>query len=328
MRRAGLFAIFVLAAATAARAQSDNATDRPEVDSLTLVGVQSVDEGQLRSVLGTQEGSWLPWGRKVYFDRDTFERDLLRIVAFYRDRGFPRARVVSHDIELNERDNEVHLTVRVEEGTPTVVSAVDFEGFEVAGDDFEDFAKSVPVKEGEPVVHQEVLTAGEMAVNLLREHGYPHARAGVIEEQAGPHAVRVQYQAIPGSLAVFGPIEITGNSSVSDAVIRRRLSYRPGEMFRRSLVRDSQRRLSGLELFEFVNIDVVSNGESPDEEATVPTRVTVVEGKHRRVLFSAGYGTEEKVRVEGTWRHTNFYGGARLLDVRGKWSSIDRGGEI
>lgn len=53
---------------------------------------------------------------------------------------------------------------------------------------------------------------------------------------------------------------------------------------------------------------------------TVPTRVTVTEGDHRRVEFSIGYGTEEKARVEAEWRHVNFYGGARTLGVHGKWS--------
>ncbi len=49
--------------------------------------------GALRDVLQTKKGSWIPWGRKRYFDRRAFEADLKRIEAFYRDRGFPDARV-------------------------------------------------------------------------------------------------------------------------------------------------------------------------------------------------------------------------------------------
>lgn len=53
--------------------------------------------------------------------------------------------------------------------------------------------------------------------------------------------------------------------------------------------------------------------------------VTVTESKHRRVQFAAGYGTEEKARVEGQFRQLNFLGGARTAGIRGKWSSLDRG---
>jgi outer membrane protein insertion porin family len=38
-----------------------------------------------------------------------------------------------------------------------------------------------------------------------------------------------------------------------------------------------------------------------------------------------GYGTEEKARVRGEWKHVNFMGGARTAGVESKWSSLDRG---
>lgn len=313
--------LLVVAAAIPAAAQK---RQHLEVGSLTLVGVESIDEGRLRDVLATRESSWLPWSDPVIFDRDAFERDLDRIVAFYRDHGFPDARVISHDIEVRPEDNKVDLTIRVEEGEPLIVAEMDFDGFDMVSG-LEEFRKTLPVREGEPVVHRDVLTAGEMAVNLLRDHGYPEARVSLAEDRLHDRAVRIRYQALPGPPAVFGPIQIAGNTSVSDAVIRRELAYRPGESFRRSVVVESQRRLFNLELFDFVNIEALPVGEAGAEPGTVPTRVTVVEGDHRKILFSGGYGTEEKFRVEGTWRHVNFYGGARVLNARAKWSSLDQG---
>ena len=73
-----------------------------KVAKLDFDGVAQVDEGALRNVLQTKKGSWLPWGRKRYFDRRSFDADLKRIEAFYRDRGFPDARVTSFDVTLND----------------------------------------------------------------------------------------------------------------------------------------------------------------------------------------------------------------------------------
>jgi outer membrane protein assembly factor BamA len=93
-------------------------------------------------------------------------------------------------------------------------------------------------------------------------------------------------------------------------------------MFQQSRLRDSQRRLYALELFQFVNVEPVGLEQKPLE---VPTRVTVTEGKHRRVSFLAGYGSEEKARGQVDWRHVNFFGGARTANVLARYSSLDRG---
>ena len=127
----------------------------------------------------------------------------------------------------------------------------------------------------------------------------------------------------PGAIAYHGPLEIQGNSSVSDQVIRRQLTFRRGDLFRQSKLLESQRRLYSLEVFQFANVQPVrAEGEQPTE---IPTRVTVTEGKHRKVNFSFGYGTEERARVEADWRHVNFFGGARTADVRARYSRLDRG---
>jgi len=52
------------------------------VHSLKLVGVKAVKANQLKSVLATIQSDKLPWGTKRYFNREQFEVDLKRIVAF------------------------------------------------------------------------------------------------------------------------------------------------------------------------------------------------------------------------------------------------------
>ena len=54
-------------------------------------------------------------------------------------------------------------------------------------------------------------------------------------------------------------------------------------------------------------------------------RITVAEDKHRQFTGAIGYGTEEKARVRGEWKHVNFFGGARTAGIESKWSSLDRG---
>ena len=64
-----------------------------EVKDLSFSGNEAVTTVQLKSVLATAESARLPWGQQEYFTREEFDADLKRIVAYYRDRGYPDARV-------------------------------------------------------------------------------------------------------------------------------------------------------------------------------------------------------------------------------------------
>ena len=89
----------------------------------------------------------------------------------------------------------------------------------------------------------------------MTHHGYPYAEVTVSEEEAGPRQTRVVFHAVPGTLAHFGPVEIAGVASVNENVVRRQLTFAPGDLFTRREMRESQRKLYGLELFEFVNVE-------------------------------------------------------------------------
>lgn len=304
-------------------------SEGPKVSGLAFEGVEALDEKDLRDVLATRSSSMWPWGEEHAFDSELFEADLERVVAFYNSRGFPHARVASFRVDPNPADRSVALTIVVEEGRPDVVDEVRLEGFEVLSPgDLDRLHDTQPLEPGDRLAVREAQEALQVMLDTLREEGYAYAKVGVTDTAVGPEEEGrhlVTFTATPGTRAVFGPVAITGNESVSDTTVRRQVMYRPGQLFRQSLLRQTQRRLFGLELFEFVNVERIDSEAQPVE---VPTRVTLVEGDHRRVELRAGYGTEEMFRVGGDLRHVNFLGSARTARLRGKWSSLDRGAEI
>src|SRR5258708_38737689 len=102
--------------------------------------------------------------------------------------------------------------------------------------------KEIPLHVGEPRDRQAVLAAHDLAINELRDHGYPYSRVTTNENDGpGGKEATLTFTAEPGPLANFGSIEITGNSSVSESVIRRQLLYKPGQLYRRSTLQESQR---------------------------------------------------------------------------------------
>jgi len=296
-----------------------------KVHSLKFEGVKAVDPSRLRDALATRQSSKIPWGRKAYFDRSRFDADLQRVRAFYADRGYPDARPTGFDVKLNDKQDSVDLTIKIDEGTPVTIASVDFVGFDAIPENhLKDLQARMPLKIGQPRDRQLVVTTHEMAVNELKDHGFPYAKVSTNESNPAndPKKSALTFTAEPGKVAHFGPVTISGNNSVSNRIIERQLTFKPGELFRRSLVQDSQRRLYGMELFQFATIEPLNVELQPEE---VPVRVTVAEGKHQRVNFGVGYGTEEKARVDAEYHHVNFLGGARSAGAHVRYSSLDRG---
>ena len=295
-----------------------------QIHKLDFQGVEQVDKTALANALQTKRGSRLPWGHKTYFDRRAFDADLERIQAFYRDRGFPDARVASFDVRLNDKQDQVDVIVRIAEGEPTVVADVDLTGFEVLSPaDQRNLRNSLPLQPKKPLDRQLAQASRERALNALRDHGYPYAEVDIEQQGVGGKEVKVALTATPGTLAHFGPIEIDGQKSVDENIIRRQLTYQEGAVFSRREMRESQRKLYRMELFQFANIESKEDkaAQSPD----VPTRVTVAEAKHQRLTTGIGYGSEEQARAMLRWDHLNFFGSARHAGVETKWSSLDRG---
>jgi outer membrane protein assembly complex protein YaeT len=296
-----------------------------KVKNINFEGTNQIDPGQLKGVIATKESSWLPWGPKKYFDRSRFDADLKRIQAFYADHGFPDARVQSVDVQMNEEKNAVSVTVHVFEGEPIIVEDVRFEGLDVLPEwVVRRLRRAAPLQAGAPLDRQAFAATRDATVAAFRDRGYPYATVAAEEQRSSPEARRLiaVYRATPGAPATFGAVEIAGNASVDPEVIRRQLTFKPGDTYRVSQLQESQRRLYNLELFEFANVEPMRGDGQP---AQVPTRVTVAEGKHRRLNLGGGYGTEEKARVDARWRHANFFGGARTAGIAARWSSLDRG---
>jgi outer membrane protein assembly complex protein YaeT len=295
------------------------------VSSLKLNGVKGVKQGQLRSVLATVQGSKLPWGATHYFTREQFEADLKRIAAFYKDRGYPDAKVTSFDVKLNDKQDAVAITLNIDEGRPIIVEQVELAGFDPVPPAHLDQLKSrIPLRASAPLDRALAQASREAALDEVEDHGYPYATVRLTErEGSNDHARILILTATPGKLARYGAIDVTGNTSVSDNVVQRQLTFRPGRRYRLSQVQESQRRLYDLETFQFANIEPdVKEGEQPE---IVPVKVTVTEGNHRKVNFGVGFGSEEKARASIDWRHVNFFGGARTMQIESRYSSLTRG---
>jgi outer membrane protein assembly complex protein YaeT len=296
---------------------------RIKVTSLSIDGATAVSAAQIRAVLGTRVSSWIPWGRKRYFDRAVFETDMKRIEAFYYDRGYPDAQVASFDAKLNDKQDAIALSVTVKEGPPVVLDRIVFENFdELRTPALDALRAQLPLQPGDPLDTALLTATRTMAARALQDRGFPSAEVSAEESRTADKHVTLTLVAAPGPEARYGAVTVSGNRGVGEDVILRTLAFKPGNRFSLASVQLSQRRLYDMGLFQLATV-VPQNQEISG--GMVPVTVTVAEAKHRQIRLSAGYGSEEHLRGEAQWKRLNFFGGARTATVDGKWSGLERG---
>jgi outer membrane protein insertion porin family len=299
-------------------------TGTVQVSSISFNGNKGIDTQSLKTVIATQENGFLPWSRKHYFDRTEFDQDVKRIEAYYADHGYPSAKVVGVDVQLNKAKDQVAIKVTINEGQPVIVEGIAFEGLDgIPAAHFARLKAQLPFAVGQPRNQSLIIAGHDMVLNELKDHGFPYSTVRVVERTgSAPSRVQLAIVADAGPAAVIGIITVDGNVSVGDDIIRRELTVHQGDQYRLSGITESQRRLYALELFEFANI---TPRLPEDRSREVPVVVTVAEGKHRKLQLALGYGSEEKARARVNWRHVNFTGGARTMDTEAKWSSLEHG---
>ncbi len=290
--------------------------------SLRFEGNQAVSDSRLRQVVVTQASGRLPWSPKHRFDPQVFKQDLARLKAFYADRGYPDASVTAADV--THADHAVSIAVRIREGAPVVVDAVRIEGFAVLPPDARPRLAALPIRAGMPYDRALAADAREVGARALADNGYPH---GVVRLQergdAGSRSVTLTLVADPGPKAYFGNIDITGIPDADKAIVRRAITFAPGDLFRASDVTRTQHQVSALQFLRFAYV-TPRLADHPDA-TSVPVGVTAALGPAHRLDLGIGYGSEDRARGRAHWTNVNFLGGGRTASLDGRYSSIDRG---
>jgi outer membrane protein assembly complex protein YaeT len=315
-------ALFLLVLRTApTRAAQDEPSQSPTFDVrfIKFKGVESVSSSDLKKLFVTKE-KYLGLFSKAPLDEEILSDDLERIQTYYRSQGFYHARVVSHQV-THLFANEVLLEIQVDEGPPMQVSEVSLvvDG-EPTGPWHNELLRVMPLHINSRFTTPAYQDIEKAVVRYLSDWGHPKARVDLkarLDKSTNQAEISVDVQT--GPICTFGPIILEGNEKVADQVIYREVTFHPGDRFNGSKIQDTQQRLFGLELFQFVDLTV----DNMEGNATaLPIRILVKEAKKQTVRVGVGYGTEDELRGQIQWEIRNFLGDGRRLQIDAKASSI------
>lgn len=233
-------------------------------------------------------------------------KDALEPFGFYGS-------IVSSSLQGDDKGGYL-LLVRVNPGEPTRLVDVKIllEGTGAEETLLLEKRDAFPLREGEPLLHELYESAKNDMLAAARELGYLDADFSLHEVIVDPatFSARIHLTLTSGARYLFGESTIEGATYYPVDLLRRYITFSPGETFSYKAMGETQRNFVGSTYFKSVSV-------LPDKEAAieskVPVVVHVVPSPRRTIRPGVGYGTDTGFRGSLSYRDLSlFYPGNTL----------------
>ena len=310
-----------MARAQTSRAEPADAHDSLDVATLTFDGAREVSAADLRTVIFTRTSAcrlilFAPICKAtpnlLFTDRRrttqaALGEDITNLRVYYFRRGFREAQV---DTVLVPVKRGVDVTFRITEGPPTRVASLSVTQREPVITPAE-LRHAVVIREGDPLDLFALDTTLVRLRNAAWNHGYGDVRIDTsVPRPDASRLVPVRIVVDPRYLTRVGEVEFEGNHALSDATLRRALLLRPGGLYTRDAVLESERRL-----FQSPALARALVLTPPEGDSVKHITVAVTETAPHHASATLGFNTVEFVQTAVELRH-NVLGAGRWLDAR------------
>ena len=281
-----------------------------ELERVNFVGNQAFSDYRLRQELASRQAGWL----RQIIQRDTLdparlEADKQMLTDFYTSRGFMDFRITDVSaVESRERD-ATYLTFTINEGQSFRVGAVTTVS-QIPGLDAAEFDKQRRLRSGvlfDPtVIDNNVARMETFAI----KRGLNFVTVDpVLTRHDKDGVVDVAFTLKQGDRLFIQRIDIEGNTTTLDQVIRRQFDTVEGDPFNPREIRLANDRIQQLGFFSNVQVSA-KPGDQPDQ---VVLKVAVTEQPTGSIALGATYGIANGVGLNLGYKETNFLGRGQAI---------------
>lgn len=292
---------------------------KPVIRSVTIVGNNEFSTREIKSRLHSKKTSFfdfLPLISARRLRRDSDLQDSLSLYNWYRSNGYLDAQIGITYRFHDESRKTADVTVKIREGTQTLLAG------RQAVCPIAEFADDINRAVVRLVLHRPfnpfILKQIQYDVKaLFANSGYPYGRV-LVDSTFTPNRrqVRLTLHCIPGELTRFGSISIPNLRWTKPKAVQREITFRPGDLYRRRSIVDSEQRLYSSGLFDYVTL------EAATPQSTIADTVPdfIVRGVERKPIFlSMQTGAKQDENQDLVWSlavsggDRNFTGTGRQL---------------
>ncbi len=249
--------------------------DAASVRQINIVGNKLFSDKEI--LKDTESLVDLPWWRFMSSDRyqkDTLKGDFEKIRSYYLDRGYLRFNIEANTVAVSPDKKSVYVTLEVKEGEQYTIKGIEFVGDLIGQEEL--IKAMMPLQDGQLYNCALVTYTEESIAKFLASFGYANSKVRTstnINDDTKEVALTLNVE--PGKRVYVNRVNITGNSSTKDEVVRRELRQMEGAWLSNDRLEMSKLRLQRLpyiEKVEFETKDVAGFDDKVDVKFTVKER--------------------------------------------------------
>jgi len=274
------------------------------IKQIEFIGNTVFERDELMNFMDTREQWFLSWltGRGKYNEM-ILAQDLERIADGYMDRGYVRVNVREPVLSLVDDSRHMLVLITIDEGDQYRVGSIDARGDLIQKEG--EILNLLPLRPGEVFSRGQLRQGVENVTDLYADQGYAYANVTPLTRVDDENlTVDVNLEIEQGNQVTVERIEISGNTSTRDKVIRREMKLAEGELYNATALKRSRARINNLGYFEAV--DVTTNPGSDDEHIQID--VNVKERPTGTFSIGAGYSSVDGFVGQGSITQENFLG--------------------
>ena len=281
-----------------------------EIERIGIVGNKVFSDRRLRRVLDTKQAGFL----RLFVRRDTFLTDRIEfdkrlLTDFYNARGYIDFQINDVNAELTEENNAYFVTFNVREGKIFRFGDVTLTS-ERSDIDVKDFKIAISAETGD------VYSPTLMEKNLSRLEARA-TQLGLDFVRVTPRVTRndadltldVEFVLEQGERVFVERIDITGNTTTLDRVIRRQFRISEGDPFNPRLIREAAERIRVLDFFGNAGV----NARAGTQPGQIIVDVEVEERPTGSLQLGATYSGDNGFGVVIDYSERNFLGRGQTL---------------
>lgn len=283
-----------------------------EVERLSFVGNRAFTDRRLRQVLETKQAGLL----RTFIQRDTFvaerlELDKQVLTEFYNSRGYIDFQVLDAGAEVSRERDATFVTFTVREGLPYTLGAITTVS-EIDGVDAAEFEAVQKIRTGQtysPLLIENNITRME-TLALRKGLNFVRIEPRITRNDRG-QMVDIEFAIVRGERIFVERIDIEGNQTTLDQVIRRQFRTVEGDPFNPREVRQSAERIRALGFFSDAQVNA-EPGSSPDQ---VVVNVDVEEQPTGSLSLGLTYSVANGTGFNVGFSEKNFLGRGQALSM-------------
>jgi outer membrane protein insertion porin family len=293
--------------------------EKLKLRTITFNGNEHFTDKELSEDFQTKRWRWWSYATS-WFDRSgtyaepLFLQDLQTIQKKYADSGYLQAEIGEPDVIPSPKGLEVRVTLN--EGQRYRVGTIGITGDDTV--DAEQLKHRILLREGDIFNRSFLSESVSILTNHYTNRGFYFANVAPLSNLSdADQVVDIIFQIRKGPLYFIREIDISGNTTTVDPVVRREVQLVEGQLYSQRQVMLSRARIQRLGFFEEVDVQMEPT-EVPEQLDMV---VSVVERPTGSFSFGAGFSSQDGFVVTGSLSQNNLFGRGYATSA-----SVDFGG--